>query len=314
MKKLVLEKANVLAVLDTSSPTPKSNESVVQIEAAGLGGSEYLALANPGSRSLPNAMAHGIVGSTSDNRRIAVYPVAGCERCEYCRNGTAQLCDQWRMIGVHSDGGFSQQLAVPQNALVEIPESMSWEQASFIEPFANSINAVELAGVSKNSVIAVIGLGGLGLGVVAACQQIGCTNVSTLEPSSVRSKAAQSFNGVSVEYLDDDAFDVVFDTVGTQKSRCAALNASKKNGTCVLLGFAEAQMEFEAVSFIRKQKRLIGSFAYSMAQFQRAVPLAATTHSEWVNNLSFGDVQTQLEKFLSGNYDVVRAVLRPNQQ
>ena len=149
MKKLVLERQGVLTLVDAPPPVATTDEEVINVELAGLGGSEYLGLAKPGLRKLPNAMAHGIVGQTTSKRRVAVYPISACGKCLQCENDTPQLCIQWQMTGVHSDGGFSQQLAVHKQALVDLPDSLSWEQAAFIEPFANSLNAVELAHLTK---------------------------------------------------------------------------------------------------------------------------------------------------------------------
>ena len=313
MKKLVLEGVNTLVVRDGATPVPTESEETVQVEIAGLGGSEYLALANPGIRCLPNAMAHGIVGRASSGRRVAVYPLMGCEQCDYCLSGMVQLCNEWSMIGVHSDGGFSQQLALPKNSLIDIPSSLSWEQSAFIEPFANSVNAVEIAGVTQDTSVGVIGLGGLGLGAVAACSKLGCDIIHSVDPSRSRTRAAQELGSQCLEYLEEGAFDVVFDTVGTKESRATALRATRKLGCCVLLGFSSPKYEFEASAFIRSQKRMIGSFAFSKDQFVSAILLAGMTKSKWVKSLSFDEVMGQLQDFSRGEFEVIKAVLRPNQ-
>jgi len=312
MQKLVLEKKGSLALVDEAVPEPGSNEEIVCVELAGIGGSEYLGFANPGIRQLPNAMAHGIVGTTVEGRRVAVYPISGCGQCSWCSTSLPQLCDHWNMIGVHSDGGFSQQIAVPGASLIELPESLCWERAAFIEPFANSINAVDVANVSDDSSVAIIGAGGLGLGLVAACTEIGCKEIFISDPSTSRTRAAEYLGAESIQSTSTDEFDFVFDTVGTSSSRAKSLEVTKKMGTCVLLGFAEPQMELQSGSLIRTQKHIIGAFAFSMDQFKRAVVLAERSKANWVKNLTFSEVQIQLEKFLSGDFTTVKAVLRPH--
>jgi (R,R)-butanediol dehydrogenase/meso-butanediol dehydrogenase/diacetyl reductase len=83
-----------------------------------------------------------------------------------------QLCDEWTLIGVHSDGGFAQKVAVPRESLIELSPELSWEQSAFIEPFANSINAWEISEAQSHNTIAIVGVGSLGLGLVACAKKI----------------------------------------------------------------------------------------------------------------------------------------------
>ena len=311
MKKLVLEGQGVLKLIDAPTPVATIDQEVINVELAGLGGSEYLGMANPGIRNLPNAMAHGIIGQTSTKRRVAIYPLTGCGQCPECENSTPQLCNEWQMIGVHSDGGFSQQLALPTHSLIDIPDTLSWEQSAFIEPFANSVNAVELSDITSENSVAVIGAGGLGLGVIAACTAQGCSNIVTSDLSSTRIEAAQQLGGNELLNTNTKTFDAVFDTVGSVESRETAIKLTRKSGTCILLGFAEPRIELDGGSFIRNQKRIVGAFAYSKDQFKSAMTLAAKTKPEWVKNLSYDEVQPQLEQFQRGNFETIKAVLRP---
>lgn len=312
MKKLVLEGKSVLRLIDTKPPVPRKGEEIVTVELAGIGGSEYLAFKNPGIRNLPNAMGHGIVGTTDSGRRVAINPLLSCGQCENCNSELPQLCEKWKMIGVHCDGGFSQQLTIASNALITLPDSLSWQKASFIEPFANSINAVELSAANEDSSVAVVGAGSLGLGVIAACSGLGCRKIVVFEPSKSRSLAAKYLGATKVEKTSAMSYDLVFDTVGTEVSRQVAVNITRSRGTCILMGFAEAGIELDCRSFIRSQKQMIGAFAYSTNQFRRAVTLAEKIREDWVTNLQFVDVQGQLEDFLAGDFSTIKAVLRPN--
>jgi len=313
VKKLVLEKKETLTLVELALPEPDADHEIVEVELAGIGGSEYLGFRNPGIRVLPNAMAHGIVGTTLDGRRVAVNPLQSCGQCACCSQDLPQLCDNWSMIGVHSDGGFAQQLAVPSSSLVELPASLCWEKAAFIEPFANSVNALDVSDASGDSTVAIIGAGGLGLGLVAACVDVGCREIVISDPSTIRVKAARYLGATSLlKSSSDDTFDLVFDTVGTVSSRACAVAATKRMGTCILLGFGEPQIELDGGALIRAQKRIIGAFAYSMSQFKRAIELAKRCNPEWVESLAFSEVQAQLQKFVADDFSIVKAALRPN--
>ena len=312
MKALVLEDRCALNLREIDAPVAGPGETLVRVEIAGIGGSEYLGFANPGIRSLPNIMGHSIAGTAPDGRRVAVNPLRGCGACAACSADLAQLCERWSLIGVQSDGGFAQAVAVPSETLVELPENLQWEQAAFVEPFANSVNAWEISGARSGDRIAVIGAGGLGLGLTACASEAGCETLAVCDLSPTRLQAAYDLGASYVGDALAGRYDIVFDTVGSADTRQAALEATCSGGHCIFLGFASALTEIDISAVIRQQKRLSGAFVYSARQFSRALGLARLCRPDWVRTLPFDGVAPLLEGYLSGDFSVVRAALRPN--
>ena len=311
MKALVLEAPRTLRLSERTPRAAGPGDVVVDVELTGIGGSEYLAFAAPGLRSLPNVMGHGIVGTSPDGQRVAINPLRGCGFCQFCAKGLRQLCEAWSLIGVQCDGGFAEQVTVPEESLVPLPAALTWEQAAFIEPFANSVNAWDQSQAGPAASIAVLGAGGLGLGLVARARAAGCSTIEVGEPSPTRREAARVLGATEASPRLEGHYDVVFDSVGSTESRQAALELTHRGGTCVLLGFASPSLELDAVKLIRHQKRLIGSFVYSAQQFRQAIDLAARTKDEWVRNLRFSEVDSLLTAYLDGDFSVVRAALKP---
>jgi threonine dehydrogenase-like Zn-dependent dehydrogenase len=319
MKALVLDAPKKMVVREISNPIPLDNQTIVTVVAAGIGGSEYLGFHSPGIRPLPNVMGHGIVGVISSGERVAVFPLSGCGDCHYCSTQQAQLCEHWSLIGVQTQGGFAEKVAVPTSNLFPLPESVSWEQAAFIEPFANSVNAWELSGATPKSSIAIVGAGGLGLGLVACAHVQGCSNITVIEPSNNRREVARMLGAhnafddvknISADNNDTAIFDVVFDTVGSASTKRAAIDITKKQGVCVFLGFETPTLEVNISELIRHQKKLLGSFVYLPEQFQQAITLVESCRSEWVRDVTMDQVEPMLLDFLSGDFSVVKAVLR----
>lgn len=309
LKALVLKGPKEISLLEVETPQVGDNESIVKVEIAGIGGSEYLAYRAPGIRSLPSIMGHGFAG-IANGRRVAVDPVRGCGECKYCHQGFRQLCDNWSIIGVQSNGGLADCAVVPTDALVPLPESLSWEQAAFIEPFANSINAWSTANAKAGSRVAVIGAGGLGLGIVACASAAGCENVSVSDLSSQRLLAAETLGAQDLDLT--QAYDIVFDTVGSEETRAQAISLTDKHGTCVWMGFAAPSYEIATGELIRSQKTIIGAFAYSAEQFCEAVELAHEAEDKWVKNLKFSEVEEMLAAYLEGDFSHVKSALRPS--
>jgi (R,R)-butanediol dehydrogenase/meso-butanediol dehydrogenase/diacetyl reductase len=311
----VLKGKRKLFLEDISTPVVKDGEVLVLVDVvvAGIGGSEYLGFNHPGIRPLPHIMGHSITGVTINGMRVAIYPLQGCGKCVQCKTKMVQLCDEWTLIGVHSDGGFAQKVAVPRESLIELSPELSWEQSAFIEPFANSINAWEISEAQSHNTIAIVGVGSLGLGLVACAKNQGCNVIEVCDLSKSRLSAALEIGATKgVEKLDGE-FDVVFDTMGSRETRKLTIHLAKKGGKCVFLGFATPEHEIDFATLIRHQKHLLGSFVYSIDQFERAMTLAICTKSSWVNNLLFSEVERQLRRFLANDFSVVKAALRPDE-
>ncbi|MCG8516597.1 MAG: alcohol dehydrogenase catalytic domain-containing protein [Pseudomonadales bacterium] len=311
MRALMLKGSQELALESIASPAPRQGEVIVDVEITGLGGSEIAALLNPGLRPLPNVMGHGLCGLTRTGQRVAVFPLSGCETCLYCNAGQHQLCNDWKLIGVQKPGGFAEQVAIPKSALVPLPAALSWEQASFIEPFANAVNAWERAQPKSTDSVMVIGAGSLGLGVTAMAQNQKCKSIFVSDLSAKRLQAALSFGACEAVGNFSEDFDIVFDTVGTEETRNQCINRTKKNGESIFLGFAEQSLTIDFTRMIREQKTLIGSFVFSRQQFVKAMELVRGCCSEWVRNLSFDEVADELTSYADGNYKSIKSALRP---
>lgn len=85
-------------------------------------------------RKLPIIPGHQIVGIVDrlgeGCRRLRIGQRVGvawlrhtCGRCEYCRSGRENLCEEQRFTGWHADGGYAEFAVVPENFAYEIPDA-----------------------------------------------------------------------------------------------------------------------------------------------------------------------------------------------
>ncbi|MGJ6969897.1 zinc-dependent alcohol dehydrogenase [Streptosporangium sp. G11] len=311
MRALVYTEPGVLEILDVPEPGEGRDSVMLSVALAGIGGSEVLALRDPGARTLPLIMGHGVVGTDPGGRRVAVNPLSGCDACRFCREDDRQRCPGWRMLGVHHDGGFAERVAVPRAALVPIPDDLAWEQAVFIEPFANAVRAWARSGGGPSDRVAVVGAGSLGLGCVAIAAEAGVRTLGCAEPAAARRAAAKSLGATRTGAALNGTFDLVFDTVGSRYSRREAIEHTAPGGRVVHLGFADAEPGFDPVAFTRAEHTLIGSFVYDRAQFLRAIPLARRADPNWVTGFGLDQAPQALESFARGDYGLVKAAVRP---
>lgn len=103
------------------------------------------------------------------NTRVCIYPIIPCLQCWYCENSLYNLCSNLTEIGSTINGGFAGYILIPNKmfeigGVVPIPDNISNEEASLIEPLAcciNGINQVKLPNINKN--ITIIGDGPIGI-------------------------------------------------------------------------------------------------------------------------------------------------------
>jgi 2-desacetyl-2-hydroxyethyl bacteriochlorophyllide A dehydrogenase len=311
MRALVLKEKYKLELSHISIPEKQQDHELVKVEVCGLGGSECLAYQNPGVRPLPHVMGHSIAGLTVDNRKVAVYPLLSCGDCEFCDSHQENLCKDWSLIGVHSNGGLSEYVNIPSNKLIDIPDDISWKQLAFLEPFANALHAWNLSGANEDKKIAIIGAGGIGLGLTVCAKQAGCSIIAIDESSVIRQNVANNCGATHTLSQAEEPFDIVFDTVGSEASRDKAIELTKKGGSIIFMGFYSNLYTVNVPAIIRDQKKLCGSFAFNVKEFIKAIDLIRFCDAEWVKSICLEEVEVHLQTFANGIFDVVKLAAFP---
>lgn len=112
--------------------------------------------------------------------RVFIAPKAPCMECTYCRAGHYPQCSE---IKVRLPGGFAEYILVPevlvQRGTYMLPENISYDRSTFIEPLACAVRAQKLAGVKAGRTVIVFGCGMSGLLHVKLARWKGCRVVAT---------------------------------------------------------------------------------------------------------------------------------------
>ena len=107
--------------------------------------------------------------------RVFIAPKVPCRKCYYCENGHYPQCSE---VKERLPGGFAEYILVPEilveNGTYLLPENITYDQSTFIEPLACVVRAQRLAGVKKGQSVLVIGCGMSGLLHVKLARAKGC--------------------------------------------------------------------------------------------------------------------------------------------
>jgi L-iditol 2-dehydrogenase len=110
-----------------------------------------------------------------------------------------------------------------------------------------------------------------------------------------------------------NGLDLVLDASGAGPARQAALNLCRPGGTVMLLGMGAEKSEVDFVTSIRKEHRIMMSFAYTPADFERSLALLTAGEidlSPWTVELALERGQEAFERITTNPGDTLKMVLR----
>ena len=97
--------------------------------------------------------------------RVTVEPHYGCGHCWYCGHGLYNVCPDKKVLGAGGwRGGLGEYIVTPEQTVVKLPDTLSYEEGALIEPVANGMYAVRHSNITPETNIVVIGCGPIGIG------------------------------------------------------------------------------------------------------------------------------------------------------
>lgn len=296
MKAQVFRGVNQLSYEEVPLPQVEPDEVLVQVKVVGLCQSDIKKIRYP-LYEPPRIFGHETAGVISAigtevkgwqvGQRVIVLHHIPCMHCDYCLNENYSMCDVYKNITTTagftpSGGGFAEYVKVPghivrNGGLMEIPDSITFEQASFVEPTNCCMKAVKKAQIQPGQTVLVTGAGPIGLMFIMLVNYLGGRAIATdLLPSRIEKAlsigAASAFDARDPELTQKIhaatnglGVDVSLLAVPSDKAFFQALDCTRKGGK--ILFFAEFPDELEIPInpnvIYRREIDLIGSYSSS---------------------------------------------------
>jgi 2-desacetyl-2-hydroxyethyl bacteriochlorophyllide A dehydrogenase len=317
MRALVYTAPGKVEIEERPRPTPKKGETEIAVKVAGICGSDISGfLGHSALRRPPLVLGHELVGRLPDGCRVVANPLVSCSRCHACNSGQQNLCSSWTLLGLGSTSGtFTEYVTLPGTQVYEIPDSLSDGLAILAEPLANIVHLFRLVSPAPFFRLALVGAGTMGALALLAGLRIGARDVLALDVNDQRlqvmktlgASATRNVSGVDglkeALRLAGPGFDVVLDASGTPAARQTAFDLCRPGGQVVLLGMATQRSEINFITSIRKEHRVVMSFAYTPADFRRSLDLLIAGEidlSRWTARMTLERGQEAFER-MSGN-------------
>ena len=300
MKAAVVYRKNEIRIAEVPRPRARSGEVVVKVRASGICATDVKILSGAGiPAELPAILGHEVAGTVAElgvgageaglhvGQRVAVYPIAACGECFYCRQGRNSLCLQEHGLGHGDDGGFAEYVRIPAEVVglggvIDIGD-MPFDLAAMIEPVSCCIAAADQCGTKAGDTVVVVGAGPLGLLHTVVSKALGA-DVVCIDMNEGRLARAQSLGAKKVVNPEEEdaaaavhdltvvGADVVIAAVGIPQVMESYLPLVRNGGVFnVFGGTPRGEMMTVDPRWIHYGEIILtGTFASSVKQFHKA--------------------------------------------
>jgi len=230
----------------------------------------------PGHEFVGEVVAVSGVGDEWIGRRVAGEINLACGHCDWCARGLGRHCPTRTVLGiVKHPGAFREFLTLPIHNLHRVPDSISDEQAVFIEPVAAACEILDQVKIAKRDRVALLGDGKLGLLVAQVLQAHGA-RVHLFGRHREKMRLVEK-TGVTTELipkkLPERAHGWVVDATGSAEGLRAAVAMCEPRGTIILKSTVHGLVTIDTAPVIVNEVTLVGS---RCGRFEPAIRLLAS--------------------------------------
>jgi 2-desacetyl-2-hydroxyethyl bacteriochlorophyllide A dehydrogenase len=298
MKTIVLEQPGLLRLADTTPPDgPAAGQVLVRVRRVGVCGTDLHAFKGEQPFfSYPRVLGHELgveivaLGPVERQPELAVgdycsvNPYLNCGHCSACRRGRPNCCLNLKVLGVHTDGGMRELIAVPIDKLHK-SSTLALDQLALVEMLCIGAHAVRRAQLMPGEQVLVIGAGPIGLSAIQFAQIAGA-NVIGMEVSEHRREFCRRQLGVErwidgrrdplpqiQNLLSGELPTAVFDASGNAGSMMRAFSYVAHGGKLIFVGLFQGDITFHDPDFHRRELTLMSSRNATDDDFAQAIEL-----------------------------------------
>jgi len=235
----------------------------------------------------PRIMGHELSGVVVDangsefdvGAPVVVNPYLNCGHCPACREGKTNCCETLGVLGVHSDGGMTEEIVMPAGNLYRA-DGLTLQQAAMVEFLAIGAHAVRRTEIKPGQRVLIVGSGPIGLGT-AYFAKIAGGDVTVIDaaPDKVELIKALGFRTFSVSELESaefaaikqTGFDAVLDATGSIRAMNASLFHTRSGGSYTLVGVIKGDLVWPDSEVHRRELTIRGSRNATKADFDHVM-------------------------------------------
>lgn len=337
MKAAVYKGNGILSVEEGSDKMPGETEVQIKVSYCGICGSDIHVLQGSEDHRmhLPSVIGHecsGIVwrvGSKVERfkpgDRVVVWPVKACKECFACKEGYEHVCQNLKVRGIETEGGFQYAWTVDEEALVKLPDTVSMLHGALVEPLAICCHVVKRGNVQKGDFVVVIGGGPIGIMTALAAKAAGAeallSEVNEKRLERAHQMDIQTINPIKENLLDvvkertyGKGADVVFETSGSQPGVDSMVLLPKVHGTVVLVAIYGKPMTVDLKQLYYYEKNVVTARMQEKSDMEKAIKLLADKQIDAdkiiTSVLPLTEIQKGFDKCMDRNGSEVKVMVQ----
>lgn len=328
---------NDIRVEEVPTPSPGPGEMLVKVISCGICGSDLVEWYRLPRAPLVQGHEVGVevveigegVSKYKKGDRLFIAPKVPCLKCNYCLKGHYPQCSA---VKDRLPGGFAEYILVPselvKNGCYLLPDNVSYDRATFIEPLACVVRAQRLASVEAGQTVLILGSGLSGLLHIKLAKHKNCKVIAT-DINKRRLEMATSFGA---DYVADAASDILEELIHVNGKKAdivivttSAMSAFKQAWETVDLGgvvvlFAVPGPDQDVVvpvnDFWRKEIRILTSYYCGPADIEEALDLISngdiTVDDFITHRLPLKDTAKGFKMLLDGS-EALKIIIKPQE-
>jgi L-iditol 2-dehydrogenase len=340
MRVALLRGREDMIIREIAVPEVPVGGAIIKAKSVGICGSDVIKVRNTISteeRVIGHEIAGEIVSLYPDadlpvgigDRVVVGHVHVPCMHCHYCQHGSFAMCRAFKRSNI-LPGGFAEYIAVSadhlKHTVMRIPSSLSYDEATFVDPVACCLHAIERVHVQAPMKAVVIGCGTMGAIFIQILGKLE-VDVTAIDISDARLKMAERFGasrGLNPDSTDlvpelqaltqGIGFDVIFLTVVNQEILDQACSLVRDGGSLSLFAgpVEHATLNIDFYAFFRRELSLVSSYSASMANMGAALDWIMSGRLNLEDMITgFCDLENILPSMLSFDDTTYKVIVHP---
>lgn len=289
-----------VTLVESELPKVNEDEMLVRMQSCGICGSDLEKVyGNYGMKSM--RVGHepaGVVIKVGKNLkkfqkgdRVFVHHHVSCYSCRYCLQGNYTMCNNYQSSNI-DPCGLSEEFIVPKwniehGGVLKLPESISYDEAAMIEPFACCIRGLNKISIKHGDNVAILGAGPTGVMHTLLARLWGANNIVVSDVNKFRLKFVEKYSvkavNLNLENLDDVinnntenlGVDVTILATGSMKAFESSLRITRRGGKILLFGVpsVDSKFDLDLNSLYSNEQIIIPSYGASEIETNQALSL-----------------------------------------
>jgi L-iditol 2-dehydrogenase len=293
MRAGVYRDKGIVRVEEVPVPEVGPGEVLIKVAACGVCGTDIKKIFQRYVEP-PQILGHELAGTVvavgthvtkwNPGDRVMSFHHIPCGKCFYCQNRLFSQCKQYKTTGLTggftpNGGGFGEYVKampwVADHGIVALPDNVSFEEATFIEPINTIVKAVQKARIVAGETVLIIGCGPIGLQLLMVAKTTGARiytsdPMATRRAKSIRLGASDSFDPVGGKLIaemktltEGRGVDAVLVAVAHPALVVDALASARPGGRVLLFAANDpvTKIEFPAAAVGIDEKEILGSYS-----------------------------------------------------